>query len=127
MSVAKDINMAGDEDHLPRQKLLRNRVDMTAFLEKEMMLFKNLCLVLKLFYRKATQGTDVWIHLTQFMFLSKESQQDFSVATRPKGSFWVELAHFTSRTDGDILSLEDSLIWLPKATQQVNVKPQSCP
>lgn len=50
---AEDTNMAGDEDKLPRQKFLRNRVDMTVFLEKEIicMLFKNVFLVLKLFCR----------------------------------------------------------------------------
>lgn len=51
MSGAEDTNVAGDEVCLPRQKFLRNRVDMTVFLEKEILFFKNLCLILKLFYR----------------------------------------------------------------------------
>lgn len=35
VSGAEDTNLAGDEDRLPRQKFLRNRVDMRVFLEKE--------------------------------------------------------------------------------------------
>lgn len=117
--------MAGDEDHLPRQKFLRNTVNMTHSWKRKLCSLKTFAWCKNFFTNKQLKEQISGSVLLSSCSSVRSLTPDCSVATRGEGSSWRGLAHFTSRSGGEILAPENSLIWLPKATHQVNVKPHS--